>query len=80
MNIGENDFRDLLFTNHKQDLSSLIVGRRNAIAWSGSEFPPISFLLQQRAEEKINEILNDIEDLILTGKELPLKKNRRCYH
>lgn len=74
MNIEENEFRDFLFANHKQDFSDLIIGRRNAIVWSDGEFPPISFLLQQRAEEKINEILDDIEDLILTAKELPLKK------
>ena len=74
MNIGENEFRDLLFANHKQDLSALIIGKRDPVVWSGGEFPPISFLLQQRAETKINEILDDIADLILTGKELPLKK------
>jgi hypothetical protein len=74
MDIGENEFRDLLFTNHKQDISTLIVGKRDAVTWSGDDFPPISFLLQKKAEEKINEILDDIEDLILTAKELPLKK------
>lgn len=74
MNIGENELRDLLFANHKQDISTLIAGRRDAIIWTGGEFPPISFLLQQKTEEKINEILDSIEDLILTGKELPLKK------
>ncbi len=74
MDIGENEFRDLLFANHKQDLSALIIGRRDAVVWAGDDFPPISVLLQQKAEDKINEILDDIEDLILTGKELPLKK------
>lgn len=74
MDIGENEFRDLLFANHKQDISTLIIGKRDAVTWSGDDFPPFSFLLQLKAEEKINEILDDIDGLILTAKELPLKK------
>ncbi|MFM8276137.1 MAG: hypothetical protein ACKN89_03935 [Cyanobium sp.] len=75
MNIGENEFRDLLFSDHREKFSKLIIGKRDSVVWSGDGFPPISFLLQQEAEKKINEILDDIEDIVLIGKEVPLKKS-----
>lgn len=74
MDISENEFRDDLFKKHKDNISNLIIGKRDVVKWTGDGFPPIYFLLQQRAERKINEILEDIEDLVLTAKELPLKK------
>lgn len=74
MDIGENEFRDILFEEYKESISSLITGRRNPIGWSGNEFPPISFLLQQKTEEKINKIVNELIELKLIAKELPLKK------
>ena len=67
MNIGENEFRDFLFANHKQDISTLIAGRRDAVIWTGDEFPPLSFLLQQKTEIKINEILDSIEGTFRTS-------------
>jgi hypothetical protein len=74
MIFSENEFRDFLFANYKENLSTLIVGRREAIDWSENEFPPIHFLLQQRAEKKINKILDNIKYLILSAKELRLEK------
>lgn len=73
--IDENQFRDYLFANHKESLSRLIVGRREPIEWSEDGFPSIQFLLQRRAEQKINEILDNIKELVLTAKELKLERN-----
>lgn len=76
MDFSENEFRDYLFDNHKESIHELIVGRKDAVVWQGDGFPPISFLLQQIAEKKINSILDDLESLILTARELRLvKKN-----
>jgi hypothetical protein len=77
LNISENSFRDHLFQNHKEDFSSLIIGRRDPIQWTEESFPPIHFLLQQRAEKKINAILDSLEHLVLTAKELRLERSAK---
>jgi len=74
MNISENEFRDYLFEHHKNDLAKIIVGKRNAPQWTDESFPPIHFLLQKRAEEKINNILDDLDQLVITSKELRLSR------
>ncbi|MBS9759814.1 hypothetical protein [Pseudomonas mosselii] len=74
LDIGENAFRDYLFNNHKEDFSSLIVGRREPVEWEGEEFPPLYFLLQRKVERAINEMLDQLEELVLTAKELRLEK------
>lgn len=74
MEISENEFRDFLFDNHSENLSSIIVGRRDPISWSNDSFPPIHILLQQSAEKKINEALDNLEDMILTARELRLER------
>lgn len=75
ISISENQFRDHLFENHKENLSKLIIGRRDPIEWTEDGFPSIQFLLQLRAEQKINEILDNLEELVLTAKELRLERN-----
>lgn len=75
MQLSENDFRDYLFDNHKDSLSDLIHGRRDPIEWNGGGFPPISILLQQIVERKINEIVDGLESLILSARELRLEKS-----
>lgn len=74
LNISENAFRDYLFNNHKEDLSSLVIGRREPVKWTERSFPPIRFLLQQRTERKINETLDNLQDLVLMSKELRLDR------
>lgn len=74
MNLSENEFRDFLFENHKDSISELVSGRREPIEWKGNTFPPISILLQQMVERKINEIIDGLESLILSAKELRLEK------
>jgi hypothetical protein len=74
MQLSENDFRDYLFENHKESLSDLIHGRRDPIEWNGEGFPPISILLQQVVERKINEIVDGLGSLILSARELRLEK------
>lgn len=74
LNFSENAFRDYLFQHHKEDLSTLVVGRREPVKWTESYFPPIRFLLQQRAERKINEILDNLQTLVLTSKEVRLDR------
>lgn len=74
LTLNENAFRDHLFEHHKEDFASLIVGKRDPVQWTGDSFPPIHFLLQQSAEKKINEILEQLEYLVLTAKELRLDR------
>lgn len=74
MDISENEFRDFLFENHNNDFSAIIVGRREPVTWVDGEFPPIHILLQQRAEKKINETLDNLEDMILAARELRLTR------
>lgn len=75
ISISENQFRDHLFKHHKENLSKLITGRRDPIKWTKDGFPSIQFLLQLRAEKKINEILDNLKELVLTAKELRLERN-----
>lgn len=74
MQLSENEFRDYLFENHKESLSNLICGRREPVEWNGEGFPPISILLQQMVEKKINYIVDGLESLVLSAKELRLEK------
>lgn len=74
MQLSEDDFRDYLFKNHKESLFDLIYGRRDPIEWNGEGFPPIRILLQQVVEKKINEIVDGLETLIISAKELRLEK------
>jgi hypothetical protein len=74
MQFTENEFRDYLFNNHKENISDLIVGRRNPINWKSTEFPPLRFLLQKLAEQRINKLLDGLESLIITARELQLEK------
>lgn len=74
MKFSENEFRDYLFDNYKESISHLIHGKREPIEWKGEGFPPISILLQQIVERKINQILDGLESLVLSAKELRLEK------
>lgn len=74
MNLSENEFRDYLFENHRDSISELVCGKREPVEWKGDAFPPISILLQQIAEKKINEIIDGLESLTLSAKELRLEK------
>jgi hypothetical protein len=75
MKFSENQFRDFLFTQHKESLSSLVVGSREPIKWTEDGFPPVRYLLQHSAEKRINAILDDLAALTLTAKELRLEKD-----
>lgn len=74
MDISENEFRDQLFNSHKQNLCDLFIGRRDPVEWLGEGFPPISVLLQQMAERRINQALDELSDLVLIAKELRLER------
>lgn len=75
MNFSENEFRDFLFENYKENLADIIIGKRDPVVWDNNNFPPIQFLLQQIAEKRINEMLEGLNSLTITGKELRLEKN-----
>ncbi len=74
MRLSENEFRDYLFENHKESLSDLIFGRREPVEWNGEGFPPIRILLQQIVERKINYIIDGLESLVISARELRLEK------
>lgn len=75
LKIGENAFRDHLFQHHREDLAALIVGKREPAEWKDDGFPPVRFLLQRRAERKINELIEQLNDVELVAKELRLERN-----
>lgn len=72
----ENELRDFLFENYRENLSAIIIGKREPVVWDGGSFPPIHILLQQIAEKRINEIIDSLECLEITAKELRLKKGK----
>lgn len=74
MDISENEFRDFLFNNHRENFSTIIVGRREPIDWPDEDFPPLHILLQQRSEKKINEALDNLEGMVLGASELRLTR------
>ncbi len=75
MKLSENEFRDFLFENHRDSISELVYGKREPVEWNSDDFPPISILLQQIAETKINEIIDGLESLVLSARELRLEKS-----
>jgi hypothetical protein len=74
MNFTENEFRDYLFENYRNSISDLIIGRRDPVSWTGDDFPPLSFLLQQISEQKINKIIDGLASLTIAAKELRLER------
>jgi hypothetical protein len=74
MQLSENEFRDYLFNNCKDSISELVFEKREPAEWDGDGFPPIRILLQQIVEKKINYIIEGLGSLILSAKELRLKK------
>ncbi|XDD53031.1 hypothetical protein AB3N62_11105 [Leptospira sp. WS4.C2] len=71
----ENEFRDILFEQHKEDFESLIVGQKNPTKWKESTFPPLHILLRQIVEEKINETIESLQGFRLQAKELRLERD-----
>lgn len=68
----ENEIRDFLFNNHKDDLHTLIIQTREPLAIPKDDFPSIAQLLQNRTETKINMMIESLETLKLDGKEVRL--------
>lgn len=75
MQLKENELRDYLFEKHTDSVSNLIHGKRQPVEWKDGGFPPISILLQQIVERKINSIIDGLDSLILSAKELRLEKS-----
>ncbi|WP_349357732.1 hypothetical protein [Stappia sp.] len=73
--MNENELRDYLFSNHKDDLHSLIVEKREPLALPEGSFPSIADLLQNRTETKINRMIEDLEELQIDGKEVRLVRD-----
>ena len=71
----ENEIRDLLFNNHKDDLHTLIIQMREPLALPQDTFPSIAQLLQNRTETKINAMIENLETLRLDGKEVRLVRD-----
>jgi hypothetical protein len=70
--MNENEIRDLLFSSHKEDLHSLIIGVKEPLHLPKDTFPSIAHLLQNRTETKINKMIADLKSLKLDGKEVRL--------
>jgi hypothetical protein len=71
----ENEIRDFLFNNHKDDLHTLIIQTRAPLALPKDDFPSIAQLLQNRTETKINLMIESLETLQLDGKEVRLVRD-----
>ena len=67
--------RDYLFENHKTSLSSIIVPRASPPKTSADEFPRIGELLRTRTEAKIDEMVERLGLLTLSGKEVRLVRD-----
>lgn len=74
MQLSENQLRDLLFDDYRDTLTQIIIGQRDSVKWTGAGFPPIRILLQKTIEERINEIVDGLESLVISAKELRLEK------
>lgn len=73
--MNENELRDMLFDQHRETFSELIVKNKPPARLKAASFPSISDLLRQRTEAKINASLDDIELLHLDGKEVQLARS-----
>jgi hypothetical protein len=73
--MNENEFRDFLFDNHKEDLHALITRTREPLALPTDDFPSIAQLLQNRVERKINLLIKSLKTLQLDGKEVRLVRD-----
>jgi hypothetical protein len=71
----ENEIRDFLFKNHKNDLQTLIVRTRAPLVLPQDTFPSIAQLLQNRTEAKINKMIENLKTLQLDGKEVRLVRD-----
>lgn len=71
----ENEIRDFLFNNYKNDLHTLIIKTRAPIALPQDTFPSIAQILQNRTETKINQMIKNLETLQLDGKEVRLVRD-----
>jgi len=73
--MNENQLRDRLFDDYKDNLFSRICDRRTPLTLPNETFPHIAELLQHRTETKINEMLENLESLQLDGKEVRLVRD-----
>lgn len=74
LTVSEIAFRDYLFKHHKEDLSTLVIGRHEPAEWAELLFLPFDFYCSSAAERRVNEILDDLRALALTSKELRLDR------
>ncbi|MBO0409205.1 hypothetical protein [Aeromonas hydrophila] len=72
---SENEFRDYLYENHKDDLFSLITGIKEPPKYDDNEWTNINRVLQRITENKINTLIESLFDLCLLAKELTLIKS-----
>lgn len=56
----ENEIRDFLFNNHKDDIYKLIVETRELLTLPHDSFPSIAQILQNRIETKINKMIDNL--------------------
>lgn len=74
MHLSEGELRDFIFDNHRENFSTLIVGRRDPKQWMGTDFPPLRALLQYQVETRINDIIDRLETLSIHARELRLER------
>ena len=71
----ENGMRDFIFRNYKETFPELIKGKKQDMTWEADGFPSLRFLIQQNAEKRINKAVEDLNSLVLDGKEVHLERS-----
>ena len=73
--MNENDLRDYLYANHRNNLTSLITERPTRSQSKKAGFPRISDILNARSERQIDRQIQRLQTLKLDGKEVTLNRD-----
>lgn len=72
----ENEIRHFLYTNYKNNFSSLIEDIKTSSKWTNKKVcPPLSFIVKEIIETKIVHLVEDLKTLELKQEEFALQRN-----
>ncbi|NNP75539.1 hypothetical protein A7P54_03780 [Acinetobacter sp. Ac_3412] len=74
MKIYENALRDLIYNDYKRNLFEQIIGVKSSDQIEIEDLYNFPNLLKKQTEEKINNLVNSLEDIEFIGREIRLKK------
>lgn len=74
MKIHENDLRDIIYEEYKNNFYEKIVGIKDSNKIEIEDLYDFPSLLKKQTEEKINNLVSNLEDIEFIGREIRLKK------